>query len=226
MYAPFSSSGSNFLLSCPPTLDDIEIYDDNFYSSIFEKIREKLNVGVDDFGIPEDINKELSLKYHIEKTDSVITKFKADIVRIYLLKTENEIKLQEQRKLFEQFCNFISKSITSINNITGENETEKDTQLKELLNDRIDCYYSQLGIDELIKLQLEYNLEFNFLKHTIASFSVLHPTTCTICMENQVMWFNDPCGHTLCGSCEIKLNKKKSCHYCRAEKIQTRRLYF
>jgi hypothetical protein len=223
MYAPFSSSGSNYLLGSPIP-DDIESCDDNLYISIFEKIREKLNVGVDDFGIPEDINKELSLKFQTDNANTVIAKLKRDTAEIYLLKTENEIKLQEQRRLFDDFCRNISCSISSINSITI-NETEKDTQLKELLNDRIDWYYTELGIDNLIKLQFQYKLEFNFLKQTIASFSVLQPTFCTICMENQVMWFNDPCGHTLCGSCKTRLETKKNCHYCRTEKNQTRRLY-
>jgi hypothetical protein len=224
MYAPFSSSGSNFLLSSPQTLDDIESVDHNLYSSVFEKIREKLNFNGDDFAIPEEINKELSLKFDTDHADTVIAKLKRDTVEIYLLKTENEIKLQEQRRLFDDFCRNISSSISSINSITI-NESEKDTQLKELLNERIDWYYAELGIENLVKLQFQYNLEFNFLKRTISNFSVLQPTFCTICMENEIMWFNDPCGHTLCGSCKTRLETKKTCHYCRAEKNQTKRLY-
>ena len=48
--------------------------------------------------------------------------------------------------------------------------------------------------------------------------------TCPICMDKLVDMFLDPCGHTLCEGCLVRLRDPK-CPTCRAENVTSRRLY-
>jgi hypothetical protein len=218
MYAPFDESSSSYARYG-------EISVGRHYESIFNQIKEKIYDPFDYTEIKPETRKQLESKYSMKSFKTNLDRLKHDITEIYLKKIETEIKLQEKQRLFDNFCNNIIKSIESINEISVENETNKDVLLKDLLSDRIDWYHSELGINELIELDRANRVEFEFLRKSIIEISNLQPLVCVICMENQVLWFNDPCGHTLCGSCYTKTEQNKNCHYCRVEKNITRRLY-
>lgn len=48
--------------------------------------------------------------------------------------------------------------------------------------------------------------------------------TCPICMDKLVDVFLDPCGHTICEGCLMRLRDTK-CPTCRTENVRSRRLY-
>jgi hypothetical protein len=119
----------------------------------------------------------------------------------------------------------VSNSVKCISEIVKD-PSEKDIQLRDLLNERTEWYYKELEMDALVEEEIELVSEFDFLKQTLADLSGLSgPTLCSICMENQVSWFIDPCGHTLCKECKIKTEKMSQCHYCREQKMKYGRLY-
>ena len=219
MYAPFDESSSSFGQS----IGDFSIK--GHYECIFNQIKDKLFDPFEYTEIKPEIRERLESKYQIMKFQNTLDRLKHNITEVYLKKIETEIKLQEKQRLFDNFCNNIIKSVESIGEITDQEETPKDTMLKELLSDRIDWYHKQLGISPLLELEQDIRVEFEFLRKSIIEISNLEPNVCVICMENQVLWFNDPCGHTLCGSCNIKTEQNKNCHYCRVEKKFTRRLF-
>jgi hypothetical protein len=219
MYAPFDESSSSFGQS----VGDFSIK--GHYECIFNQIKDKLFDPFNYTEIKPEIRQQLEAKYQTMKFQNTLDRLKHNITEIYVKKIETEIKLQEKQRLFDNFCNNIIKSVESISEITDNEETPNDTKLKELLSDRIDWYHTQLGITELLELERDIRVEFEFLRKSIIEISNLEPNVCVICMENQVLWFNDPCGHTLCGSCNIKTEQNKNCHYCRVEKKITRRLF-
>ncbi len=47
---------------------------------------------------------------------------------------------------------------------------------------------------------------------------------CSVCLESTVDTFLDPCGHTVCGLCSERINKK--CPYCRTVVFKARRMIF
>ena len=48
---------------------------------------------------------------------------------------------------------------------------------------------------------------------------------CSICLTNIVDTFYNPCGHTICASCD-KPDIHKKCHICRANVHSVKKLYF
>jgi hypothetical protein len=179
----------------------------------------------DDIDLTSEEIKNYKNKYDTDTTQSVIEKLKKNIVGMYTQKIENSIVIEERRRLFNTFCVNISNSINSINEITTVSN-DKDNKLKELLNDRIDWYYKQLDIDTLIEQEYQLKSEFHFLKTTLAQLSSIStPGVCPVCIENQVMWFIDPCGHTICDDCKRKTERLPKCHLCRSRKNQLNRLF-
>ena len=197
------------------------------YNSIFEKINEKLFIcsEIDDTELTEKDIELFSIKYNMPQTSENISKIKREIAVMYLKKTENEVRIQESRRLFETFSTNISQSLKSIDEITKDEHTEKDVQLKELLNERIEWYYKKLDLEQLVNDECIFKLEFQYLKKTLMNLSQLQPTTCSICMENQISWFIDPCGHTFCTNCKSKTEQNNNCHYCRTKKRRIHKLY-
>lgn len=198
------------------------------YLDVFNKIREKLFVmsESDDIELTESDVSEFTKKYNITQSQETINGLKQKTAELYLKKTEQEIIVQERRKLFETFCTNISKSLQSIDGITQGQATEKDKQLRDVLEERIDWYYSKLELDTLIDEEYRLKSEFHFVKTSLQELSSIHVSVlCSICMENQVSWYIDPCGHTLCETCKTRSHNKLTCHYCRAPRIKFNRLY-
>ena len=235
MYAPFSENSvdtwgvqiNNNERRLTRNFEELvtERGDDNF-GIIFDKIKEKLFISSqsDDADLTVQDFLKFNEKYNTDEVRTSIKVLKENISNFYIKKLEHSILIQERRRLFESFCNNIVESVKMIDEITKVSSPE-DTQLKILLSERIDMYYKQLDIDNLVNTECSLDLEFTFLKQTIIELCSINPTICTICMENQVSWFVDPCGHTLCGSCKDKSSKLTNCHYCRTTKLKYNKLF-
>jgi hypothetical protein len=198
------------------------------YDNVFKKIREKLFVisEGDDIDLTETDKLAFTKKYNLTQSQTTINDLKQKIAELYLKKTEHEIVVEERRKLFETFCVNISNSLQSIDGITQGELTAQDQQLRDVLEERIDWYYSKLELDKLIDQEYHLKSEFHFVKKTLQELSAIHPSVlCSICMENQIDWFIDPCGHTLCETCKTRTQNKLLCHYCRTPRIKFNRLY-
>ena len=57
------------------------------------------------------------------------------------------------------------------------------------------------------------------------SGTIIPTITCQVCLENQIEYFVDPCGHTICKVCKVECEKLKNCHYCRTPRNGYKRLY-
>ena len=56
--------------------------------------------------------------------------------------------------------------------------------------------------------------------------SISNSTICQICLENQIEYFIDPCGHTICKKCAEKTLNTPNCHYCRTKKNELKKLFY
>jgi len=189
--------------------------DKSLYSFIFSQIRNKLfSSEIDDTSpllTPEQIE-VFEKKYCTSELANSINRVKKLLVNNFNKKIELEIQIDNNKKKFKEFCKNITCSLKSIDDFSSEAE---DLQLKELLSARIDWYYSKLEIDSLKKQHSEIMSEYSFFKGLLRSISQISPCgICQICMENQVEYFIDPCGHTICNICNIK-SKVISCPFCR-----------
>uniref|UniRef100_A0A6C0B0D7 RING-type domain-containing protein n=1 Tax=viral metagenome TaxID=1070528 RepID=A0A6C0B0D7_9ZZZZ len=199
----------------------------SMFADVFENIREKIFImnESDDMEITESDKVSFQEKYKTQEVQSTIQKVKEQISQLYVKKIEYSIMIQERRRQYASFCEHITNSITSIENLQLAELRPEDIQLKTILLNRVNTYYEDLEIDHLIDCEYKIKTEFEFLKKTLIGLSSVSLTMCTICMEKQIEWFVDPCGHTLCDDCKSKTEKLKTCHYCRTQKTKFSRLY-
>jgi len=198
-------------------------FNDNTFNEIFEKIKEKIFIlGDCDIELIESDRKKYSKKYETEDINIIINNLKKNIVLLYNKKIELEIEIENKTKIYNDFLININSLITSINGI----EHEDNKQLNTLLKNKIDWYYNYLNLDKLISEQFDVVSEFSYLKSTIKNFnSISISSICAICLEKQVSWFIDPCGHAVCDDCKTKSELSVYCHYCRNKKTKYNRLY-
>ena len=186
------------------------------YDTLFENIKNKLF----------DLKKiEATEIIDIGKFKEPYIELKKSVCDIYINFITSESELNEAKEKYSLFCENIKKTITSID-ICGIND-ESDVLLKELIEKKIDSYYINLNLDQL---KNNLNISFNKLQETKQKiniiFGIIPVTICQICLENQIEYFVDPCGHTLCGVCKDKCVKvSSSCHYCRTNRNSFKRIY-
>ena len=199
--------------------------DNSLYSHIFKQIKNKLYSINDIDNIIELNQSQIELcekKYFTTDLSNSINRIKKLLVNNFNKKIELEIKIEDSKKIFEDFSKNITASIKSISFFSDE---PKDTELKNLLMERIEWYYSKLDIDSLKKEYSETMIEYSFFKNLLHSISDISPCgICQICMENQVGYFLDPCGHTICFNCNSKI-KLNNCPFCRTNIIAYKKMY-
>jgi len=177
------------------------------------------------FNLNRDIviveKEEFSKKYQTGDFFNLLKNIKKEVVFLYNKKIEQELLLSERKKSYTSFCNNITESLKIIN----DDFKETDENFKKVLSDKIDEYYNTLDFDVLTE-NLENTInEFEYAKRIIASICNVSPQTCTVCMDNQVTDYYNPCGHTICGDCKGKYSLK-TCHYCRSHIDKISKLFF
>ena len=188
------------------------------YATLFDKIKSKLhNINLDF---------EFDVKIEMEYTENVLA-FKKQICDVYLNFMHSDNALKNAREKFTNFSENIQNCLKTI--ITCETEySQDDVTLKKILEDKIESYYTFLDIDSLIDNFNKNFKEFERVKYKTSLLvgSILPTTICQICLENQVDYFIDPCGHTICKTCkQVCENKSNSCHYCRTQRKSYKKLY-
>jgi len=202
-----------------------DMHPHGYYKNVFESIRDKLFVlGETEHEISETDYTKFEEKYNVSKINEIIDTFKKNISELYAKKIEIEITLDKKNKEYTAFCENIKESVKCIE--TTCNFTKDDEILRQLLLDKLENCYTQLNLDSLKKEHKSVISEFNFLKNTLIDFSGINfSTMCNVCMDKQVSWYIDPCGHTLCEECKCKCEKAINCHYCRNRKNCYKRIY-
>ena len=197
-----------------------------FYSHVYKEIKNKMfNLEEIPQKLTDEDKKCFENKYYTSELTNNINRIKKLIVNFYNKKIELEITFEDNKKKYEIFCQHIMESITSISNIITI-ETEQDTILKDCLMNRLSWYYSELKLESLKKEYSEILLEYSYLKGLLHEISSVLPCgICQICLENQVSFFIDPCGHTICGVCKEKSKKLSNCHYCRSNINSLKKIY-
>ena len=145
-----------------------EELDSSLYSHVFSQIKNKL-FSLTDFKKVESLSPEqidfFEKKYYTSDLANSINRVKKLLVNNFNKKIELEIKIENRKEQFDQFCNNIKSSLTIISSFS-END-DKDNELKNLLSERIDWYYSKLEFDSLKK---EYSDSLNEYSFFLKSF--------------------------------------------------------
>jgi len=141
----------------------------------------------------------------------------------------NELK-EKYEKSAEKFDNAIKEYKSKCPNfVLFKNETRNVTEVtdKKIWFAKMFDKTSVLDIEKIKKeYQDAYNLYAGHLmKIKTLSGSVLPTTICQICFNNQVSFFIDPCGHTICTSCKENCETRPKCHYCRAVRKEYKKIF-
>lgn len=189
------------------------------YNVLFEKIKSKLyKINT----LPEiDISEYSDVKQFKEN----FLEIKKNACTIYIKFMKAESELTKAKEKYNTFCENLKKCINSIE--ICEVTQSSDEILKSLLESKIDEYYTNLKIEELQEKFTHCYTDFEKTKYKINTLtgSIIPSTTCQICLEHQVDYFIDPCGHTICKHCKLQCENNDKCHYCRSVKYGYKRLY-
>ena len=227
-FAPFSENNTiNSFENFSRTFDEIvsernEVVSQNtdYYTNLFEKINSKLrhlesNIDVNVFECE-------IVKQHIKS----INDLKKNVCDVYIEYIDADTRLNDAKTKYLHFTESIKDCLTHV--IQYDIVDENDETIKTLLEDKVDTFYNQLKLDELLDEYTKKYEEFEKTKYKISIMTgvILPTTTCQICMENQVDYFIDPCGHTICKVCKLACeNKSNKCHYCRTTRNTYKRIY-
>jgi hypothetical protein len=208
----------NFEQMVSERIDDMFINEKSLYNDIYEKIKSKLfNLSDSDIIVqPED-----------SEYKKTIDELKKKVVIIYNHKIQSDIFYEDAKDKYTLFCNNITESIQCIDNIIGTDEcTDSDVKFKEMLLLKIDEYYVKLNLEIFKQNKTNADTAFENIRSTVVALSgVLSPIICQICLDRQVEYFIDPCGHTICKVCMVTCKSSPNCHYCRHKKDSYKRLY-
>ena len=173
----------------------------------------------------EKDRKKINSKYCLDQVTNIIDILKSNIITLNNKKIEIDQLYYVNKEKYEKFSESIFASINTIEQINKINE--KDDILKELLVDRISWCYHELNLDSLKDQSIEITKEYIYMKkYLIELSSISNSTICQICLENQIEYFIDPCGHTICKKCAEKTLNTPNCHYCRTKKNELKKLFY
>jgi hypothetical protein len=200
--------------------------DKSLYSHVFKQIKNKI-FSINEINTIPQLSQEqiesFEKKYYTSDLSNSINRVKKLLVNNFNKKIELEIKIEDRKSQFEEFSKNIANSLKSIE--TFSDNSPQDENLKNLLSERIDWYYSKLELDSLKKEYSESLSEYSFFKNLLRSINDISPCgICQICMENQVGYFIDPCGHAICYSCNGK-TKSPLCPFCRIHISSYKKMY-
>jgi len=198
----------------------------NFLS---EKFAKEVDFGDEEF---KEIKKTIddSVK-QITSTMEIFEKQQHKVLQIEKKMEKSYDMVRNDFKKIDDFSSFISKIDSKYNGINNKKLTESILEI---------CESIQKESDNL-DIKQEYQKELYILQYLFHNFiKKINQgnigSTCTLCLQNQVDTFLEPCGHTACSGCIEKFSKKPvnriesfnndNCFICRQKVFKFHKLYF
>lgn len=196
-------------------------------SELLESINDSFAVEVDKDTMKDEIKE---INDTIQLFDSIFKKIQNQSMVVLEKEKEYKDKINETRKDIEKIETF-SQFLKEINKKFPDND-EIDSisndicKLSEKINEDNTCLTSKNKYQKELYLLNEYQ---NLLKK-INNGNV--GNTCSLCLQNPVNKFFNPCGHTACDNCIEKLYEKAgnpynvNCFLCRKKVNSNHPIYF
>ena len=166
--------------------------------------------------------------------DSIITKHikefidKGNVLRNELESSEKEYvdyrdKIQHNIEKINAFLDFVTK----LNDIPSDHYK----LLKESINIIIEDAYEKEKLEEIkIKYTTAKDKYLKYLNELLHVNKLNIGNKCGICFTNIVSNYYNPCGHTICGDCDMfdgnHENVNTKCPICRSDINEKRKLFF
>ena len=127
---------------------------------------------------------------------------------------------QKDIQIIETFIEFLSK----ISNQTDKNIEPIQTQIKSVCEDIKKTSKMKEVKDNYIKEKIKFHKHLNIIK-LINQMNV--GSTCSICLQDNVDSYFNPCGHTACSTCIRKsIEHERPCPLCRKQVHSIHKLFF
>ena len=132
---------------------------------------------------------------------------------------------QKDIEVIQTFIDFLSKIDPQI---TESNTSDLQTQITNICNDIINNSNIKEMKDNYIKEKMKFHKHLNIIK-LINQMNV--GSTCSICFQDNVDSYFNPCGHTACSKCMSKTGEfydddHRPCPLCRKQVISIHKLFF
>jgi len=141
----------------------------------------------------------------------------------------SEKKYEENREIVKNNLNKINaflEFVNKLNNIPGENSKLIETSVNTLLEDVNEKDYIESLKNEYISSKKNY---MSFLNELLHVNQINIGNKCGICFINIVSNYYNPCGHTICESCDkfdMNDSNNNRCPICRSNVNERRKLFF
>lgn len=100
----------------------------------------------------------------------------------------------------------------------------RNTSGYEKMLEGVEEYTKSLNITDLTEEFRENTRKVNEYREVFKSLRDIEKFVCAVCLESMCDTFLDPCGHTVCEDCSIRIDKK--CPYCRGTIFKSRKMIF
>ena len=240
---PMNQMDMNFAINS--NYSNYQNFTDNLYRTSFNelggspekimKIRKEFNdYLINNFTEKLDINNDEEMKKTIVKIDEALQKINEvmelfDGQQLKVMRLEKELDdntkaIEKDTEIINDFSSFTEKVSSKYNGI----DSDKITECILEICDSIKKNSGNLG------LKKEYQKELYVLKYLFHHFiKKINQgnigSTCSMCMNNQVNTFLEPCGHTCCEKCierYLDNGNNSKCFICREIIFKKHKLYF
>lgn len=191
---------------------------------IINELNDLLNKSFDDLSINEKIP-ELDMIKNIINEFNII---KSEFIDIYS-------KLQTEKQNTEKDLELLNSNVKHLNLILKKYKKEDsiDENTKMVVN-KIDelsiVIKNNNNLQKITNKYEEINKKLNKYFDIIKVFNNFNRgTVCSMCLQNNVDHYFNPCGHTACNECIKKLKSNSdtyNCIFCKKDIISTKPLYF
>ena len=206
-----SDSESNYYYYCPH----------GQFKEIIDYIDAKTTQHYSDPYVSNEKIAEYKEKYSIDTLSTGIKQFKMKLSSLWNERCLVSADYDDAREQYSKFCSHIYESIKMLEQ---KDQTDDLTDFKRVLLSRLTKFHEQLNLGFLKQRFDEIECELLTIKSLIGEVTELFPSSsCNICLERQVSYFIDPCGHTLCEICKCRCRK---CPMCRSDITDFKKLYF
>ena len=128
---------------------------------------------------------------------------------------------QKDIEVIQTFIDFLSKIDPQI---TESNTSDLQTQITNICNDIINNSNIKEMKDNYIKEKMKFHKHLNIIK-LINQMNV--GSTCSICLQDNVDSYFNPCGHSACSKCMEKYTEyDRPCPLCRKQVHSIHKLFF
>ena len=179
-----------------------------------------------------DVGINTSKPNKVQEFRNVLQNFKDEFIELQDKFIVIDKKIKEETEKTDKDIKNLEVMINFVNNLDESySETDEVKNINENIINLSDKIKTNNSLKDAKKDYIKIRVEINDCFSIIKSINNLNTTnTCSLCMNNKVEEFIDPCGHCYCTSCKNRLihyegGVDMNCPICRGHIREFKQLY-